>query len=49
MLSFAKENIKKYQVRQRSELLKVIFYYIAEALTAVVIFVFAYLWFSIVK
>ena len=40
--------IKKYQRRQQIETLKVVGYMVAEALTALSIFVFAYLYFKYV-
>jgi GH25 family lysozyme M1 (1,4-beta-N-acetylmuramidase) len=47
MKSYAKENIKKYQTRQRNEAIKTIAYHFAETLTAVAIFAFGFLYFSI--
>ena len=47
MLSLAKENIKKYQRSQRNELLLTLGYRFAEAIIAVALFAFGYLYFSI--
>ena len=47
-MSYAKQNIIKYQRRQQIETLKVVGYMVAEALTAISIFVFAYLYFKYV-
>lgn len=45
--SFALENIRKYKQRQRKEALKVGAVMLVEALTALAIFTFGYLYFSI--
>ena len=47
MKSYAIENIKRYQKRQRWETIKVVAYMVGEAITAILLAVFAYLWFSI--
>jgi hypothetical protein len=47
MKSFALENIKRYKSRIRREKVGAVLYHIGEALTALAIFAFAYLWFSI--
>jgi hypothetical protein len=46
-MSYALENIKRYQNRQRSEKIKTIGYHILEAITVLSIFALGYLWFSI--
>ena len=47
-MSYAKQNIIKYQNRQRKEAAKIIAYHFAEVLTALAIFAFGYLWFRYV-
>jgi hypothetical protein len=49
MKSYAKENIKRYKSRVRREKVAVVLYHIGEALTALAIFAFGYLWFSIIN
>jgi hypothetical protein len=46
-MSYAKQNIKKYQREEAVELLKVIAYRTAEVITAVGIFLLGYMWFAI--
>jgi len=41
------ENLNKYNQRQRREKIKVVAYMVAEAITAISIFAFGYLWFSL--
>ena len=41
--------IKKYQSRQRKETTKVILYMVAEALTGISIFIFAFAYYSIIN
>jgi hypothetical protein len=48
MLSLAKHNIAKYQKREAKELLLTILYMSAEALTCGAIFVFGWLYFSLI-
>ena len=47
-MSYAKQNIIKYQNRQKKETAKIVAYHFAEVLTAIAIFAFGYLWFSII-
>lgn len=47
-MSYALDNLKKEQAREGRELLLTIGYRLAEVSTAVAIFAFAYLFFSIV-
>ena len=46
-MSYALENIKRYKSRVRREKVAVILYHTLEALTALAIFAFGYLWYSI--
>ena len=49
MKSYALENIKRYKSRQLRQKVGAILYHIGEALTALAIFAFGYLWFSIIN
>ena len=48
-MSYALSNIKKYKNKQRIETTKVVLYMIAELLTGLSIFLFAYLYYSIIN
>lgn len=47
-MTYAKQNIIKYQNRQRKETAKIVAYHFCEVLTAIAIFAFGYLWFRYV-
>ena len=47
-MSYAKQNIRKYQSFKRSELIKSVLYHTLEAITAVGIFILAGLYFGII-
>jgi hypothetical protein len=49
MKSYAIENIKRYRIRQRNEMLKVVAYHIGEAITITALFVVWLLLFSLLS